>query len=65
MEATTHSPSLLHLVPSMTYTVRSPTLDFGSGLDLRVVRSSLLWGSRSVQSLLETLPLPLPLFSNK
>jgi len=43
--------------------VKHPTLDFGSGHDLRVVRSSLCWTPCSVGSLLEilTLPLPLPL----
>ena len=41
--------------------VKHPALDFNSGHDLKVVRSSLSWALHSTGSLLEILSLPPPL----
>ena len=48
----------------MAQSVRHPALDFGSGHDLRVMRSSpMLASARSMELKMLTLPFPLPLLT--
>ena len=49
----------------MAELVKRPTLGFGSGHDLRVVRSSLSQSLHWAWSLLEILSLPLPLLPSR